>query len=143
MNAQFGRRFAALVYDSLLIVALLMVYTALALFLTHGRAIVRESAGAWVYAYYTGEVAVVAGYYSLCCHLTGHTLGMRAWRLRTQTPAGGLLPLGAALLRFALGLLAWAPLGLGILWLYADRDGLSLNDRLSGTRVVLITKSNG
>ena len=143
MNAAFGRRFAALIYDSLLIVALLMVYTGLALFLTHGKAIVRDNAGIWVYAYYAGEVAVIAAYYSLCCHMTGHTLGMRAWRLRVETPAGELLPLRTALSRFAFSVLAWAPLGLGIIWLYADRDGLSLNDRFSASRVVLITKSTG
>ena len=139
MNAGLGRRFAALAYDALLIVALLMVYTAIALFFTHGNAIVPEVAGAWAQVYYAGEVSVIAGYYVFCCHLTGHTLGMRAWRLRAQTPNGELLSLPRALLRFALGLLAWAPLGAGVLWLYADRDGMAAQDRLSGTRVVQLT----
>jgi len=141
LSAKFGRRFAALIYDILLIVALLMVYTGLALVLTHGKAIVRENAGGWVYAYYVGEIAVTAGYYVICCHWTGHTLGMRAWRLRAQAPDGDLLSMRAALLRFVLGIAAWAPLGLGVLWLYLDRDELSLHDRLSGTRVALITRT--
>jgi uncharacterized RDD family membrane protein YckC len=141
LSARFGRRFAALIYDSLLVAALLLVYTGLALSLTHGKAIVRENAGGWVYAYYFGEVAVIASYYVSCCHWTGHTLGMRAWRLRVQTPDGGLISVRAALLRFVLGVAAWAPLGIGILWLYVDRDQLSLPDRLSGTRVALIMRS--
>ena len=139
MSAGFGRRFAALVYDSLLGVALLMVYTALALFLTHGKAIEPASAGAWVYAYYAGEIGVIAGYYVFCCHLTGHTLGMRAWRLRVQTAHGSCLSVPRTLLRFALGALAWAPLGGGVLWLYADRDRLALQDRLSGSQVIVLT----
>jgi uncharacterized RDD family membrane protein YckC len=140
LSAKFGRRFAALIYDSLLITALLMVYTALALFFTHGKAILRDTAGAWIYAYYAGEIAMIAGYYAVCCHRTGHTLGMRAWRLRAQTPDGRLLSLRAGLLRFVLGIAAWAPLAFGILWLYFDRDGLAAHDRLSGTRVVLIRR---
>ena len=139
MNAGAGRRFAALIYDGLLGVGLLMVYTALALFLTHGKAIEPASVGAWVYAYYAGEIGVIAGYYAVCCHLTGHTLGMRAWRLRAQTADGALLSMPRALLRFALGLLAWAPLGAGVLWIYADRERLALHDRLSGSRVVVLT----
>ena len=142
MNAAFGRRFAALIYDGFLIVALLMVYTGLSLFLTHGKAVVRENAGSWVYAYYLGEITVIAGYYACCCHLTGHTLGMRAWRLRAQTPDGKLLSMTTSLWRFTLGIFAWIPLGLGILWLYVDRDRLALHDRLSGTRIALITRES-
>ena len=138
MSAGFGRRFAALVYDALLSIALLMVYTAFALFLNAGKAIVPDSAGAWVYAYYTGEIGVIAAYYVVCCHLTGHTLGMRAWRLRAQTAQGSLLSAPRALLRFACGLLAWAPLGAGVLWLYADRDRLALQDRLSNSQIVVL-----
>lgn len=138
MSAGFGRRFAALIYDALLAVALLMVYTALALFFNSGKAIVPDTAGGWVYAYYAGEISVIAGYYVLCCHLTGHTLGMRAWRLRAQTAQGSYLSMPRALLRFALGFLAWVPLGAGILWLYADRDHLAMQDRLSGSQVIVL-----
>lgn len=138
MNAGFGRRFAALVYDALLCIALLMVYTAFALFLNTGKAIVPDTAGAWVYAYYAGEIGVIAGYYVLCCHLTGHTLGMRAWRLRAQTQQGSLLSVPRALLRFALGLVSWAPLGAGVLWLYADPDRLALQDRLSDSQIIVL-----
>lgn len=139
MNARFGRRFAALVYDAFLVVALLMVYTGLALLLTHGKAIEPASVGAWVYAYYAGEIGVIASYYVACCHLTGHTLGMRAWRLRVQNAQGALLNVPRTLLRFTVGLLAWLPVGAGVLWLYADRDGLAVQDRWSDSRVVLLT----
>lgn len=136
MSAGFGRRLAALLYDALLAAALLLLYTSLALFINSGQAIVPETAGAWVYCYYAGEIGVIAGYYAVCCRLTGHTLGMRAWRLRVQRPDGDLLSWTQCWLRFACGALAWAPLGLGVLWLYVDRDRLSLTERLSGTRMV-------
>ena len=45
-SAGFGRRFAALIYDSFLLVALLMVFTGAALFFTHGAAVVPATAWA-------------------------------------------------------------------------------------------------
>jgi len=136
VNVGFWRRFAALLYDALLITAVLLLYTALALFATGGRAIVPENVGGWVYLYYAGEVALIAGYYVLSCHLTGHTLGMRAWRLRVQRPDGARLRFAQALLRFTWAVTAWLPFALGVLWMYVDRDRLALQDRFSASRVV-------
>ncbi len=135
-SAGFGRRAAALVYDSLLLAALLMVFTAVSLFFTHGAAVIPQTAGAWVYVYRAGLIAVIAGYYLLNWTRSGQTLGMRAWHLRAVTDAGQPMKLGAAALRFVFGILAWAPAGLGVLWLYADAEHLAIHDRWSRTRVV-------
>ena len=66
---------------------------------------------------------------------------MRAWRLRAVSSSGSPMSLGAAILRAAFATLAWAPAALGVLWLYLDPDHLALHDRLSGTRVVRLTRS--
>ena len=50
-SAGLGRRAAALIYDALLLAALLMLFTAAAMFFTHGQALLFESAGPWVYLY--------------------------------------------------------------------------------------------
>jgi uncharacterized RDD family membrane protein YckC len=135
-SAGFGRRVAALVYDSLLLAALLMVFTAAALFFTHGAAVTAETAGAWVWVYRAGLIGVIAGYYVLNWMRSGQTLGMRAWHLRAVTDAGKPMPLKAAALRFVLGVLAWTPAALGVLWLYADTEHLAIHDRWSRTRVI-------
>jgi uncharacterized RDD family membrane protein YckC len=135
-SAGFGRRLAALLYDSVLLAALLVVFTSGAVFLNHRRAIEPATAGAWVYLYRAGLVGVIAGYYLLNWTRSGQTLGMRAWHLRAVTAAGRPLSLKAAALRFACGVLAWAPAALGVLWLYFDPEHLALHDRLSNTRVV-------
>jgi uncharacterized RDD family membrane protein YckC len=127
---------AALVYDSLLLAALLMVFTAGSLFFTHGAAVIPQTAGAWVYVYRAGLIGVVAGYYLLNWTRSGQTLGMRAWHLRAVTDAGKPMRLKAAAFRFVLGVLAWAPAALGVLWLYADPEHLAIHDRLSRTRVI-------
>jgi uncharacterized RDD family membrane protein YckC len=135
-SAGFGRRVAALLYDSVLLAALLVIFTSGAVFLNHAQALERETAGAWVYLYRAGLIGVVAGYYMLNWTRSGQTLGMRAWHLRAVTESGRPLALRAAALRCVCGALAWAPAALGVLWLYFDREHLALHDRLSKTRVV-------
>jgi uncharacterized RDD family membrane protein YckC len=98
VSAGFGRRAAALIYDSLLLAALLMVFTAAAMFFTHGQPLLYETAGAWVYLYRAGLVAVIGAYYLINWMRSGQTLGMRAWHLRTVSDAGRPLTLKAALL---------------------------------------------
>ena len=140
-SAGFGRRVAALIYDAFLLAALLMIFTAGALFFTHGAAIVPATAGAWVFVYRAGLVLVVAGYYVLNWLRSGQTLGMRAWRIRAVTVSGGALHWREAILRACFGLLAWAPAALGVLWLYLDLDHLALHDRFSQTRIVQLPRS--
>jgi uncharacterized RDD family membrane protein YckC len=141
-GAGFGRRFAALLYDGLLLFALLMIYTAVALAFTPGHvALSTRSSGGWFYAYRAGEVALIGGYYVLNWTRSGQTLGMRAWRLRLIDVAGRTPTVRAAVLRFLWGFLAWPPAGLGVLWLYWDKDRLAVHDRFSGTRVVRLTRA--
>jgi uncharacterized RDD family membrane protein YckC len=135
-SAGFGRRIAALLYDSVLLAALLVVFTSGAVFLNHRMAVEPATAGAWWYLYRLGLIGVIAGYYLVNWTRSGQTLGMRAWHLRAVSDSGKPLGLRAAALRFVLGVLAWAPAALGVLWLYADREHLALHDRLSKTRVV-------
>ena len=140
VSAGFGRRFAALLYDGLLLAGLLIAYTGLALFFTHGKAVVSETVGGWVWLYRTGLVAVISSYYLVNWTRSGQTLGMRAWHLRAVSAAGMPLTFKSALLRLLLGAIAWAPAALGVLWLYLDRERLALQDRGSGTRVVRLER---
>ena len=136
INAGFARRAAALLYDSFLISALLMAFTAASLFFTHGQAILPENAGAWAYLYRAGLVCIVAGYFVLNWTHSGQTLGMRAWHLYAVDERGMRLKTGMALLRFVCAVAAWTPAALGVLWLYVDPQRLALHDRLSKTRLM-------
>ncbi|HWW28669.1 MAG TPA: RDD family protein [Steroidobacteraceae bacterium] len=140
-SAGFGRRLAALLYDAILLAALLMIFTGGAVFFTHGAAVLPATAGAWVYLYRLGLVGVIAGYYLLNWLRSGQTLGMRAWHLRAVTESGKPLAFKSAALRLVLGALAWMPAALGVLWLYVDPEHLALHDRLSRTRVVHLARS--
>lgn len=139
-SAGFGRRVAALLYDSVLLSALLVVFTSGAVFLNQRTAVDRATAGAWVYLYRAGLLGVIAGYYLLNWTRSGQTLGMRAWHLRAVTETGKRLSLHAAALRLVFGVLAWAPVALGVLWLYFDPEHLALHDRLSRTRIIHVPR---
>lgn len=138
-SAGFGRRLAALIYDSLLLAALLFAYTAIVVAI-RGRGMTSAGGYEW-YLYRAGELAIVSAYYVINWMQSGQTLGMRAWSLRTVEKSGRRLRLGTALWRCACGILAWAPAALGVLWLYADTEHLALHDRLSNTRVLRLTGS--
>jgi uncharacterized RDD family membrane protein YckC len=135
-SAGFGRRLGALLYDCVLLAALLVVFTSCAVFLNHRRAIEPATAGSWVYLYRAGLIGVIAGYYLLNWTRSGQTLGMRAWHLRAVSDSGMPLTWRAAALRCVWGAVAWTPAALGVLWLYVDPDHLALHDRLSKTRML-------
>lgn len=130
-----------MLYDAFLVAALLIIFTFAALAFTGGHAIMRDTAGSWYVLYRAGELGVVAAYAILNWVRSGQTLGMRAWRLRAVSESGRPLNLRSATLRFVFGIFAWAPAGLGVLWLYVDPERLALQDRLSNTRVVRLARS--
>ena len=136
VSAGFGRRFAALVYDALLLTGLLLLFTTpMVLWVAHG-AITPQTQGGWAYLYQASLLAILVGYYLINWMRSGQTLGMRAWRLRVVTDRGMPLPLKSACLRLLLSWLAWAPAALGVLWLYLDSEHAAWHDRWSNTRVL-------
>ncbi len=95
----------------------------------------------------------------------GQTLGLRAWKLRVQSNDGKLMSLWQALLRFFSSLTPWflalflyhmaektqlisepykywiLLIGFSsIVWSIFDKEGLSLHDRFSETRIVSLKK---
>ena len=128
------RRFSALVYDALLLFALLFAATVPVLFVTGGQAV-----GPNEPAYTAWLLAVSYAYLGWCWTRSGQTLGMRAWRIRVRTRNGARLGWRHALARFAAGLVSIGCAGAGLLWAAFDRDGLSLHDHLSGTVLEMVS----
>jgi uncharacterized RDD family membrane protein YckC len=140
-SAGFGRRFAALLYDVLLLAALMLIFTTGLVMLFARTAILPETAGRWAYLYRAALLAIIVAYYLLNWTRSGQTLGMRAWRLRAVDETGKRMSPRTACLRFLYGVIAWAPAGLGVFWLYIDSQHLALHDRWSRTRVIHLTRS--
>jgi uncharacterized RDD family membrane protein YckC len=129
-NASLARRFGAILYDGLLILALLFLGTLPFVAagggepVEPGNLVYRLSMLLISYLFFVG---FWAGY--------GRTLGLQSWRLRLETLDGQKPGFGKASIRFFAAILSWLPAGLGFWWQLWDKDGLAWHDRLSGTRL--------
>lgn len=132
----FLRRIAAMLYDLLLVLALLFLATIPFIALRGGEAV--ESSDNFVYRVVVVIVIYVffVGFWSR----SGRTLGMQSWRLQLEDDNGQVPSVGRASLRFAAALLSWLPLGLGFIWQLWDSQRLTWHDRISKTRVVYYPK---
>ena len=119
-------RFAAMLYDALVMLAIWIV-TIVALVTLIGDAVT----GAWVQSLLFMELY---GFFAFFWCRRGQTLGMLAWRLRLHS-SGGFTP-SQALRRFVAGLVSWATLGLGFFWMWFDKGRLTWPDRFSRSIVV-------
>ena len=129
-EASFWRRLGAIIYDALLLLAILFAVTLPLIALRDGEPV---ESGNLLY-----QVLLIGAAYAFFVGFWwryGRTLGMQSWRLRIEAPDGDKPSLSACSLRFAAALLSWLPCGLGFLWQLVDRDRLSWHDRLSGTRL--------
>lgn len=140
------RRFAAMVYDSLLLMAVGLAYGAVVTLLnvfiqgapSDGEAI---QWGLWRLPVFIGLVAVWVGFFYYFWGRSGQTLGMRAWRLKLLEEGSDRLATPQQ--RLARGLIAPLSLligGLGYFWLWVDPKRHTLHGRLTGTRVWLMPK---
>ncbi len=131
------RRLGALFYDGLLILALWFVLTALLLPFTGGEAMPERGPWHWAYQALLGlsALAFFLGFW----RKGGQTLGMRAWRLRLVDEAGQTPTVRAMLVRALWAIPSWGLLGLGVLALYLDPKRRALQDRMSGTRLIVDT----
>lgn len=142
MPAGLLRRLGALLYDSLLLAAVLMIATALFLPLTGGEAITSAGSPRLLRWAYRGVLmGLVVLFYGSFWTRRGQTLGMASWRLRIEREDGGLLNWGDVLRRLAAALLSLVPAGLGWLWILVDPGKRAWHDRLSRTRVVVVPRT--
>jgi uncharacterized RDD family membrane protein YckC len=140
MSAGVLRRFGAILYDLLLVIALLFIVTALFLPFTGGEAITPGRSLVVERIYQAVLLFVVVVFFCLFWTWRGQTVGMLAWRLRVERSDGTLLTWRDALLRLGGAFVSLAVLGLGYFWIWIDRDRLAWHDRWSGTRVVVVPK---
>ena len=140
MTAGVLRRLGAMLYDLLIVVALLFIVTALFLPLTGGEAITPGDSGVLERIYQAALVLVVVLFFCVFWTWRGQTVGMLAWRLRVERSDGSTLRWRDALIRLAGASVSLAALGMGYFWIWIDREKLAWHDRWSGTRVVVLEK---
>ncbi len=124
-------RLIALVYEALIVTAVLFVATAAF------TAVFGDSSGQPMHFLLQAFLFVVAGLYFIGSWTGGRrTLPMRTWRMRLVNETGRNLGVGRASLRYVLAALGIVLGAIGILWAFIDRDRQFLHDRIGRTRLV-------
>ena len=160
LGAPLWRRFAALMYDSLILLAISMAYgglvTAVGAVLGLGdqalvnQALVNQSTEQYQPMFTTGgigELVTLGWILTLGCfyvgfwHRSGQTVGMRAWRLclvdvHSQNPPSFI----QCCQRAAWGLLSLLVIGLGYWYRFFSPTGQCLHDKLTKTNVIILPK---
>ena len=129
--AVLGIRLLSLVYEALILAALLLVATALF------TALFGETRGEPLHAALQVYLLCVTGSFYVWSWTQGRrTLPMRTWRMRLLDTAGHPLGVRRAVMRYLAALAGYSLFGLSILWALIDQEHLFLHDRLAGTRLV-------
>lgn len=134
MKAQLpgvGRRLASMLYESLVIFAVLLAGFLFPQIVLSGFGLGMNGRLLLVH------VALLLMVYFVWFWLNGgQTLPMKTWKLRLANPDGSPPRPAQSLLRY---LAAWPSIGLfgiGIFWALIDKDKQFLHDRLAGTQIV-------
>ena len=131
-NTGFMRRIGAMLYDGLLLFAVLMLVGTPFVAIRGGEAVEPLTDPAFRLTLFATIYVFFVGFWVK----SGRTLGMQSWRLQLEAINGGPASFGAATVRFFAAILSWLLLGLGFLWQLVDKDRLALHDRISRTRIV-------
>lgn len=131
--APFLRRILALLYDSLLVTAILFLATFLILLPRDGQSFGPNHLGYMIYL-----LVWASPYFIWCWTHGGQTLGMKAWRLKILSSNLTPLTYKQAGTRYLWGVVGFWLFGLGLLWSLVDSKRQSLADRLAKTTLFLV-----
>lgn len=125
------KRLLAMLYDALIVFAVVAVGTVVLMPFTGGEAIPRGHLGyqAWL-------LFLVMAYFIISWTRAGQTVGMRAWHLHLIDANGRPPRWPVAILRFFAGLGALLCAGVGIAWMLIDPMARGWHDIATGTQVV-------
>ena len=129
--ATLKRRLISLIYEALILAAMLLAATLPMVMVTKGWAhdTARSALQSWL-------LLACGAFYMWQWSGTGQTLPMKTWKLRLVCADGAPVPRMRAAGRYAVALVSISAMGMGFLWAVLDRDKQFLHDRLAGTRLV-------
>ncbi len=130
-SASLFRRLAALLYDGILLIAVLFIATAIVLPFSQGEAMRPQN------PFYTSYLFIICFlFFAWFWMHGGQTLGMRSWRLRLERIDGEPITLWHVLLRYLSAIPSLLLLGIGFFWMLFNKDKLTWHDQFSETRIV-------
>jgi uncharacterized RDD family membrane protein YckC len=125
------KRYLAVVYESLLMVALALVLTAIYYMLFGDASQGWKRLGLQLMVW-----GSMGAYFVRCWTVSGQTLASQTWKLKVVNQQGQLLVWQQAVMRYVVASILLLPAGLTLWWAILDREQQFLHDRLLGSRVV-------
>ena len=124
------KRLAVIVYDFLLLIAVLFLATLVLLPFQEGNHFQPNS---WEYSVYLLLASFL--FYGWFWTHGGQTLGLIAWKMRVIADNGQALSWKQALIRFVIAIFSWGICGLGFIWALFNKDNLTWHDLASNSHV--------
>ena len=137
------RRLGAMLYDTLLVLPLIMAAVALIMGLRTlllGSPAEHELVRLDANLVRLVALATVITFFCLFWRKKGQTLGMQAWRIKLVDYSGNVPGAGRGVVRCLGALFSALCLGLGYLWCLIDRNHRYWHDYLSRTELILLPK---
>jgi len=128
----FFRYIAAIFYDLILVIAVLLFATAIFHFLNHGK--VTISSSLIVFRLYLLCVSFI--FYGWFWTHGGQTLGLRAWKLRLVNQKHADINWKQAFIRYITACASWLVFGLGVFWRLWQKDRMTWQDLCSKSYII-------
>jgi uncharacterized RDD family membrane protein YckC len=141
------RRLAAMVYDTLLVMAISILYSALATGINvaiNGAPATGERItwGAWGVVVFAGWILTTGFFFCYFWHKSGQTLGMKTWRIKIVNDNNLVCPTyQQCIIRCLCAPLSLCLLGAGYWFIYINKEQQTLHDKISNTRTLLLMKN--
>ena len=137
-KATFIKRLMAMLYDTLICAALMLVTTGIYTAITYEFTGAESTSGDPLLS----SILFITLYLFFAYFWTrsGQTLGMQVWHLRIQNEDSTSISWLQALLRFIMAIISFIPAGAGYIWILIDKDNKAWHDRFSESVVVRIPK---
>lgn len=129
-----ARRLAAIFYDSILLMALLI------LFAFPWVVVANKLNFESIWGLRLITVSLIVSFYIFFWLTKQQTLGMTTWRLKLVDSNGNTPNIAQCITRLCAALFSIACLGLGYLWMLVDKDQMTWHDRLSKTELIYLPK---
>jgi len=125
------RRLLAMLYDGVILLAVLMLASAVALPFGSMDKVALHDFWFTLWLFFA-----CFAYLGSCWRYGGMTVGMRAWKVRLVGGDGLIISWPRCLLRYIVGLIALAVFGLGILWALVDKKNRGWHDLAARTLLI-------
>ena len=130
-SASLARRFAACVYELLLLVAIWLLCSGLFVMLFGNADTTSKRLSLQLILWFVAGV-----YFVWCWHKSGQTLAAQTWKIKLVNAQNETLSIKQAQFRYALASTSLLALGLGFIWAFVDKEQLFLHDRLLKMRLI-------